>query len=131
MILVDTSVLIPYLTGQKNDSVEKMEMIIDQDIIFGINVYIYQELLQGTKSKEDFGKLKTYLDTMTFFNLSSRQSYADAAAIYFKCRRNGVTVRSTIDCLIAQTAIEHDLELLHNDNDFNMISEVISKLKIL
>ena len=41
------------------------------------------------------------------------------------CRKKGITIRSTIDCLIAETALEHDLRLLHNDNDFVAMSQVI------
>jgi predicted nucleic acid-binding protein len=47
-----------------------------------------------------------------------------------RCRRKGMTIRSTIDCLIAQIAIEHDLELLHSDRDFENMVSVIPELKI-
>jgi hypothetical protein len=53
------------------------------------------------------------------------ESFAQAAKIYFQCRRKGITVRSTIDCLIAQTAIEHNLLLLHDDRDYEGIASVI------
>ena len=53
------------------------------------------------------------------------ESYAQAARIYFACCRKGITVRSTIDCLIAQIALEHDLFLLHNDSDFIAMATVI------
>lgn len=42
-----------------------------------------------------------------------------------ECRKQGITIRSTIDCLIAQTAIEHDLLLLHRDNDFSAMSKIV------
>ncbi|HEY3276329.1 MAG TPA: PIN domain-containing protein [Syntrophorhabdaceae bacterium] len=42
-----------------------------------------------------------------------------------ECRKKGITIRSTIDCLIAQTVLEHNLILLHSDDDFNAISKVI------
>jgi predicted nucleic acid-binding protein len=58
-----------------------------------------------------------------------RESYASAAKIYFKCRKKGITISSTIDCLIAQSAIENNLFLLHNDSDFDRISKVVG-LKI-
>ena len=57
------------------------------------------------------------------------ESYASAARIYTNCRKKGTTVRSTIECLIAVTAPEHDLLLLHNDSDFDAIARVVS-LKI-
>lgn len=52
-----------------------------------------------------------------------------AAKLYFKCRKKGITIRSTIDLLIAQTAIENDLYLLHDDNDFTLIAKVDQRLK--
>jgi predicted nucleic acid-binding protein len=46
------------------------------------------------------------------------------------CRKNGITVRSTIDILIAQTAIENNLFLFHNDNDYANIAGLYRDLKI-
>lgn len=57
-------------------------------------------------------------------------SYKEAALLYFRCRRGGVTVRSAIDCLIARIAIEHDLFLLHNDTDFENIARIIPELTL-
>ncbi len=131
MILVDTSVLISFLSGREHESTKKLEYIIKHNIPFGINNFIYQELLQGVKTEKEFNLLKDYLDTQKFYNLlKGRQSYAQAANIYFQCRRKGITIRSTIDLLIAMTAIENKLFLLHNDSDFTNIAKVINKLKI-
>ncbi len=127
MVLVDTSVLIDYLKGANNTTTKKFQFVLDNGIPFGINSFIYQELLQGVKSEKDFRKLKQYLDTQTFYNLRDfRESFAQAARIYFLCRKKGVTVSSTIDCLIVQTVLEYDLYLLHNDKDFEMIRKVIN-----
>jgi len=49
MILVDTSVLIDFFKGQKNDSCQKFELLLRQDMPFGINSFIFQEVLQGAK----------------------------------------------------------------------------------
>lgn len=57
-------------------------------------------------------------------------SYSQAANIYFTCRRKGITVRSTVDCVIAQIAIEHELILLHNDKDFENIAKVFPDLNL-
>jgi hypothetical protein len=95
-------------------------------IPFGINPFIYQEVLQGAKTEKDFQRLKKYLETQIFYNLKDeKESFARAAKIYFMCRRKGITVSSTIDCLIVQTVIEHDLYLLHNDPDFDRIKKVV------
>ncbi len=124
MILVDTSVLIDYLKGIENKSTKMFLQILEKGIPFGINHVIYMEVLQGAKTERDYNALNKYLDTQTFYELKrGKESYADAAKMYFKLRQKGVTVKSTMDCLIAQVAIENDLFLLHNDQDFSRISK--------
>ena len=130
MILVDTSVMISFLSGKVNVQTEKFEFILKNEIRYGINNYIYQELLQGARTEEEFTILKEYLETQIFYELlHGRNSYLNAAVLYSKCRRSGITVRSTIDLLIVETAIENELLLLHNDNDFINIAKVAKKLE--
>jgi predicted nucleic acid-binding protein len=131
LILVDTSVMIDYLMGNENDAMYKFQYILDNNIPFGINPFIYQEVLQGVRTEKDFDKVKKYLDTQRFYSLKDeKESFASAAKIYFRCRKKGITVNSTIDCLIARTAVENNLYLLHNDSDFDNIARVVSELKI-
>ena len=86
---------------------------------------MYQEVLQGAATEGDFQKLKKYLDTQVMYALTQGlTSYAEAARLYYRCRAAGVTIRSTIDCLIAQTAIENRLALLHRDADFTRLAHV-------
>lgn len=126
MILVDTSVLINYLRDINNDITEQFKEILNKEITFGINNYIYQELLQGCRTERDYRLLKRYLDSQKFYDFKNgRESFARAAKIYFNLRRKGITIRSTIDCLIAQMVIENDLYLLHDDVDFERMCEVL------
>ena len=126
MILVDTSVMICFLKDADNVGNERFQEILAREIPFGINNYIYQELLQGCRSERDFKLLKRYLDGQRFFDFRwGRKSYAKAAEIYFRLRKQGITIRSTIDCLIAQMALENDLYLLHDDIDFTRIADVV------
>lgn len=126
MILVDTSVLIDYLRDNENSITQKFQHILDHNIPFGINSFIYQEVLQGVKSEKDFQAVKEYLDTQQFYFLKDqRESFSAAARIYFTCRKKGITIQSTIDCLIIQTALENDLFLLHNDADFDRAAEIV------
>jgi predicted nucleic acid-binding protein len=124
MILVDTSVLIDYFKGVENKPVKKFHQVLDSNIPFGISHLIYMEVLQGSQSDKDFKLLKKYLTTQTFYELKNgRESYAEAASMYLKLRKKGVTVKSTIDCLIARVALENELFLLHNDVDFDRIAK--------
>jgi predicted nucleic acid-binding protein len=125
MILVDTSVLIDFFKGIENKPARKFKKILTQKIPFGINSFIYQEVLQGAKSEQEYTLLKTYLESQHFFHpLDPVESFAKAAKLYLDCRKKGITIRSTIDCLIAQMAIEYNLLLLHHDSDFDSIAKV-------
>ncbi len=131
MILVDTSVLIDYLKGNSNEPTELLDTIIENGLSFGICNFVYQEILQGVKTEQEFNNLKEYLQALPFYELKfGTQSYENTALLNFRCRRAGITIRSTIDLLIAQIAIENNLYLLHNDKDFDFLANVISELKI-
>jgi predicted nucleic acid-binding protein len=131
MVLVDTSVLIGYFKNLNGISYNKMDFIIDNDIPYGICNYVYQELLQGARNKQEYELLKEYLDTLPFYDLIyGKQSFENAALMFFNCRKNGITIRSTLDLLIAEIAIENNLYLLHNDMDFTNIAKIYRDLKI-
>lgn len=132
MILVDTSVLIDFFKGKVNYKTELFEEVLEQDIPFGISPYTFQEIIQGSRDEPEFNKLKSYLSTQMFYFLpQSIDTYEKAARLFFELRRNGKTIRSTIDILIALTAIENNLILLHNDRDFDVISDLFDSLKTL
>jgi len=131
MFLVDTSVWIDYLRKVRNEPVARFEEILEHGYPFGITGVIYQEVLQGADSEKSFARLEEYLSTQEFFEPEDPlATYTEAARIYFRCRRAGITIRSTVDCLIARIAIEHDLLLLHNDRDFEFIASVIPGLRL-
>jgi len=131
MILVDTSVLVDFLKGSTTKSTSDFDYILDAGIPYGINYYIYQEILQGARTIHEFQSLKEYLETIPFLYLiGGKDSYEQAALMNLNCRRSGITIRSTIDLLIARTAIEHDAWLLHNDKDFVNLAGVIPELKL-
>jgi predicted nucleic acid-binding protein len=132
MILVDTSILIGYFKGIKGNPYDKLDHLIDHNIPIGISNVIYQEVLQGAKNEKEFDILKEYLDAMDFYDLRyGKKSYENAARMYYKCRKAGVTPRSTIDLIIAQTAIENNFLLYQHDNDFVQIAKVNPDLKLL
>ena len=132
MYLVDTSIWIDYLRERDNSHVRSFQRILEQKLPFGITSIIYQEILQGAQSKHDFNKLVDYFSTQKFFHpIDKITSFAEAAKLYFDCRRKGITIRSTLDCLIAQIAIENDLILIHNDKDYINLHKILPKLKLI
>ncbi|MDD4238632.1 MAG: PIN domain nuclease [Desulfotomaculaceae bacterium] len=132
MILVDTSVLIDFLKGKTDAKTLLFEEVLTRDIPFGLSPYTFQEVLQGARNEKEYKRLHDYLSTQTIYFLPEEKStYEKAARLYFDLRRKGITPRSTIDILIALTAIENKLMLLHNDRDFDLIAEQVETLNIL
>ena len=130
MILVETSVLIGFLEGRDSPAVRRFLEVLERDLPFGLSPLTVLEVLQGAATERDFVKLRDYLGSQVIYGLDGGlESYASAAKIFFDLRRRGLTVGSSVDCLIAQTAIEHNLHLLHDDADFGRIAKV-SALKI-
>ena len=119
MILVDTSVWIDFFQGHPSKEALILEELIDKEediCLCGLNV---MEILQGIKQKKDFQKTERYLKDFPIV-IPDTEEYVNAALIFNKCQLNGYTVKSA-DCLIAATAIENDLILLHKDKEFEYI----------
>ena len=80
------------------------------------------ELLQGAKDQQEWELLDSYLSEQRYLEMAPA-SWREAARLYFTLRRAGKTVRSSIDCGIAQLAIDHGATLWHRDRDFLVIGE--------
>lgn len=123
MILVDTSVFINYFKGRETAATLFLENTLDHSC--WITSLVYQELLQGARDEKEFDILRVYISSQFFCHPTDPiASYEKAAKIFFDCKRKGITIRSTIDCLIAQIAIEHNIPLLHDDDDFVKIAKI-------
>ncbi len=130
MYLVDTSIWIDYLQGRNAPQVLFLDELLDNPLAVGIADVIYMEILQGARDQDAFDRLRSYFSGQRFHRFEDLEaSHAAAAQIYFDCRRQGVTVRSTLDCLIAQCALEHGLILLHHDRDFKNMAAVLPALR--
>ena len=118
MVLVDTTVWIdffsPHPAGQLVKTLEKL--IEDREDICLCGV-ILTELLQGIRDDLEFRQTRDLLANLIFLPMDYAV-YVRSAEIYRELRRKGITIRTPVDCMIAATAIEHDVALLHNDKDF-------------
>lgn len=130
MYLVDTSVWIDYIKGVGCEHVDFLDTLLKNPLAVGLNDLICMEILQGTKDQKTFDQFREYFSGQKMYRFSDPlESHVAAAQIFFDCRRKGVTVRSSIDCLITQCAIEHDLILLHNDKDFKQMDGIVAGLQ--
>ena len=124
MLLIDTSVWISVFRDRTGQVRQKLEALInDREVL--LTRFTQLELLQGSLNEKEWTLLSTYLETQDYIEPASH-SWQAAARIHYDLRRQGLTVRSPIDCCIAQTALEHDLLLIHNDRDFETIAQVRS-----
>ncbi|MBI1965216.1 MAG: PIN domain-containing protein [Betaproteobacteria bacterium] len=131
MLLVDTSVWIDFLAGRTTRAVEYFRGRLEAREAFALTELIYLEVLQGVREPDAARKISAYLRGQLF--LAPRrglQTYDAAADLYRRCRAAGVTVRSTIDCLVAQTAVDYGMVLLHSDRDYERIARVEPRLKL-
>ncbi len=130
MYLVDTSVWVNYINGKESPVLEFLDTLLMTPMAVGISHLIYTEILQGAKSEAGFNKLQRYFSTQQFYGFADPEnSYEAAAFIYFSCRRQGITIRSSIDCLIAQCALENELILLHHDRDYRNLEKILPQLR--
>ncbi len=122
MALVDTTVWVDFFAARSLPHVAALERLIEgrEDVcICGI---ILTEVLQGIRRDADFRKVRDLLDNLIFLPMP-HEVFLRAAEIYRKLRKKGITIRRSVDCMIASVAIEHDTPILHNDKDFNPIEK--------
>ena len=118
MILVDSSVWIDYFNGNCTWQTELLdESLSHQPIIIGD--LILTEVLQGFRSDKDFNAAKSHLDALPFMQIGGYEVALKSAQNYRSLRKKGVTVRKTIDVIIATFCIIEGLTLLHDDRDFD------------
>jgi predicted nucleic acid-binding protein len=124
MLLIDTSVWIVVFRDRNGQVRQQLETLIANREVL-LTRFTQLELLQGSLNEQEWTLLSTYLETQNYIE-PSILSWQAAARIYYDLRRQGLTVRSPIDCCIAQTALENNLLLIHNDRHFETIAQVRS-----
>ena len=91
---------------------------------------ILTEILQGLDRVADFQRARSFLSALPLYELGGYQLCLRAANNYRTLRRRGISVRKTIDVIIATGCIEWNLELLHNDRDFVPMEQILG-LKVV
>ena len=122
MLLVDTSVWVDYFNGVKNPQTDFLDTILDNTPII-IGDLVLAEVLQGFRYDPDFEKVRRALGKFMQESMVNPTLAVQSARNYRFLRQKGVTVRKTIDSLIATFCIENDHQLLHNDSDFDGYEE--------
>ena len=124
MILIDTSAFIDFLNKTGSPFDREIESLISKDKETAIADIVLTEVLQGIKNDKDYAEVKKSLLSFPVYSLKDIDSFIAAADLYRKCRKKGLTIRNTIDLLVAQIALENDLILMHNDRDFDTLADM-------
>lgn len=122
MILVDSSVWIDYFRGTVTPQAEKLDLILGVEPI-ATGDLILAEVLQGFTAERDFNQAKTLMTSLVVIELGGQEVAIQAARNFRSLRALGVTVRKTIDTVIATRCIESGLALLYSDRDFDPFVE--------
>ncbi len=125
MVLVDTTVWIDFFADKSISHVTILETLIKQKEDICICGIILTEVLQGIKKDSEFKKTKDIFNALLFLPMNYN-IFLRSAEMYRELRRKGITIRKSLDCVIASVAIENNIALLHNDKDFKHIGEHFS-----
>jgi predicted nucleic acid-binding protein len=126
LVLVDSSVLIDFFRGRDTPAVRRLaELETPGEAAWALPLVCFQEILQGARNEREWKLLHRTLESQEIVGPREPMAvHLEAARIFFDCRRRGLTVRSSTDCLIAALALERGDVLLHDDSDFDAIARV-------
>lgn len=118
MLLVDTSIWVLAQHGRFDFQVVTEPLATCPAVML--------EALRGAPNRGAYDELREVLLATTLFDDPTPFSrFEEAALLYLRCRDAGVTIRSSIDCLVAATALAHDVAVFHDDRDFEQIRRVV------
>ncbi len=117
MIVVDSSVWIDYFNDRATAETDALERLAGMPLVIGD--LIMAEVLQGFRREDDFRRAERIFAALEFRPMVGREIAVAAAQNHRALRARGVTVRTTIDTIIATFCIAEDHELLHRDRDFD------------
>ncbi len=121
MIVVDTSVWIDVLNGVDSPTAATCIRLIETGEPVALTDIIFAEILQGLRDDEA-AKVEAHLRAFPILRLQALEDFSLAAQLYRTARRSGVTIRKTLDCLIAVPCVRTAAPLLHADADFDRLA---------
>lgn len=122
MLLVDTTVWIDFFAGKTTPQVSVLELMISESEDICVCGIVLTEVLQGIRDDGRYRKTKAHFDNFVFLTMT-RAAFVRSAEMYRSLRKKGITVRKPLDCMIAAVALAHNVQILHNDRDFDPIEK--------
>jgi predicted nucleic acid-binding protein len=131
MLLIDTSVWISFFNDAKSHAAAFVEDTLLSHHGACINIVIEMEILQGIRDDRHYHTTKTYLEDFQYYPILGREYYDLSVEIFRASRKKGISVRRSLDCLIAANAIINGLTIAHQDRDFDLIKKVFPELRTI
>jgi len=129
MVVVDSSVWVDYFNGKITKQTDLLESLLGNELVV-IGDIVLTEVLAGFRSDRDFSKAKRLLDSLIFKPMLGKELAVKSAENYRHLRKKGISVRKTIDVVIATFCISTNLPLLHDDRDFGPMEKHLN-LKVV
>lgn len=124
MIVVDTTVWIDFLEARGSAYDRHLTELLESDAPVALVDIVYGEILQGIRDDEMYQRTRLSLRAHPILRPRGLETFEAAANLYRTARRRGLTVRRSVDCLIAATCLESGAEIYHNDRDFDALAQV-------
>ena len=124
MIVVDTTVWIDFLEARGTAFDLHLTDLLERDAPIALVDIVYCEVLQGIRNEDTFQLTRVSLLAPPILRARGLETFETAANLYRMARRRGLTIRRTVDCLIASTCLEAGAEIYHNDRDFDALARV-------
>ena len=121
-VLVDSTVWIDFLRGRETEQTRKLEQCLHNRDDLCCCGFVVAEVLQGIRDQKEYVATKRHLDGLVYLD-DDRSTFELGATIYRELRSKGVTIRNSIDCLIASVVVQHSVHLLENDRDYRFIDQ--------
>ena len=121
-VLVDSTVWIDFFKGARTPGTEKLLELIEAREDLCVCGFVLTEVLQGIRDEKQFVATRHQMENLIYLN-DDRSTFELAATIYRNLRKQGLTIRNSVDCLIAAVVIQHNVALLENDRDYRFIDE--------
>jgi predicted nucleic acid-binding protein len=122
MIVVDTSVWIDVLNDADTPPARRCAQMIEEGEPVALTDVILTEVLQGLRSEREADAVERHLRAFPILRLEGVEDFVLAAQLYRRARQAGVTIRKTLDCLIAAPCVRTGAPLLHADSDFDRLA---------
>jgi len=120
-VFVDTSVWVDFFNGHPSPQAEALARLIHEEADVLTCGVVAAEVLQGIRRSKSLTTIEKHFRDMEWLTPREPDTYLEAANLYRTLRSKGLTIRSTIDCIIAKLAQENDALLLSKDRDLQLI----------